>query len=353
MEFGIGVTSGVDAWRVVQRAESLGFSHAWFVDTQLLCADLFAAMAVAAVHTSRIRLGTGVLVPSNRIAPVTANGLATMNKLAPGRIDFGVGTGFTARNTMGLGAMRLTDLREHVRVVRGLLAGETVECELDGQRRKIRFLNPDAGLIDIGHRIPLHLSAFGPRARALTVEIADGWMHFVGRLTSGLRGVREMTEACRTAGRDPASLYKTAFAMGCVLAEGEAHDSPRARAQAGPFALTFYHSLMDGSLPMRVPAALATAVLEYRAMYEALRARRRALPAAPPRPLHVPAPRRRALPDRRPPPRHDLHRPRRRAARPDPRPARRRPRAVRRLPRPRPRGRHRGLGAPDREGLRV
>jgi 5,10-methylenetetrahydromethanopterin reductase len=26
---------------------------------------------------------------------------------------------------------------------------------------------------------------------------------------------------------------------------------------------------MDGSLPMRVPAALATAVLEYRAMYEA------------------------------------------------------------------------------------
>lgn len=269
MDFGIGVTSGVDAWRVVKRAESLGFSHAWFVDTQLLCADLFVSMAVAAVHTSRIRLGTGVLVPSNRIAPVTANGLATINKLAPGRIDFGVGTGFTARNTMGLGAMRLADLREHVRVVQGLLAGETVECELDGQPRKIRFLNPDAGLIDIGHRIPLHLSAFGPRARALTVEIADGWMHFVGRLTSGLRGARDMTEACRASGRDPATLYKTAFVMGCVLAEGEAHDSPRARAQAGPFALTFYHSLMDGSLPMRVPAALAPAVAEYRALYEA------------------------------------------------------------------------------------
>ncbi len=54
------MTSGVDAWRVVKRAESLGFSHAWFVDTQLLCADLFVSMAVAAVHTSRIRLGTGV-----------------------------------------------------------------------------------------------------------------------------------------------------------------------------------------------------------------------------------------------------------------------------------------------------
>src|SRR5262245_30387659 len=267
MDFGVGLTSGVGAWRAIQRAEALGFSHAWLVDTQMLCADLFASMAVAAVHTSRIRLGTGVLVPSNRIAPVTANGLATLNKLAPGRIDFGVGTGFTARNTMGLGAMRLADLREHVRVVRGLLAGETVECELEGARRPIRFL--DAGLIDIAHPIPLHLSAFGPRSRALTAEIADGWMHFVGRLSAGLRAAQAMDDACRAAGRDPAALYKTAFAMGCVLAEGEPHDSPRARAQAGPFALTFYHSLMDGSLPMRVPAALANSVAEYRAMYEA------------------------------------------------------------------------------------
>jgi 5,10-methylenetetrahydromethanopterin reductase len=268
MDFGIGVTSGVDAWRAVQRAEALGFTHAWFVDTQLLCADLFASMAVAAAHTSRIRLGTGVLVPSNRLPAVTANGLATINKLAPGRIDFGVGTGFTARNTMGLGAMRLADLAEHVRVVRGLLAGETVECELEGRRRKIRFLNPDAGLIDIDHPVPLHLSAFGPRARALTAAIAGGWMHFVGRMSAGLRAAGEMAEACRAAGRDPASLYRTACAMGCILAEGEPADSARARAQAGPFALTFFHSIMDGSLRMRIPSSLAPAVEEYRALYE-------------------------------------------------------------------------------------
>jgi 5,10-methylenetetrahydromethanopterin reductase len=199
---------------------------------------------------------------------MTANGLATLNKLAPGRIDFGVGTGFTARNTMGLGPMRLADLREHVRVVRGLLAGETVACELEGRPRQIRFLNPDAGLIDIEHPIPLHVSAFGPRARALTVEIADGWMHFVGRLSAGLRAAGEMAAACRVAGRHPASLYMTACAMGCVLADGEPFDSARARAQAGPFALTFFHSIMDGSLPMRVPSSLTAAVAEYRSLYE-------------------------------------------------------------------------------------
>src|ERR1700686_47871 len=114
MDFGIALPTAADSWKVVQRAEELGFTHAWFYDTQMLSADCFVAMGAAAVNTRRIRLGTGVLVPSNRIAPVAANALATLNKLAPGRIDFGVGTGFTARNTMGLGPMRLSELREYL-----------------------------------------------------------------------------------------------------------------------------------------------------------------------------------------------------------------------------------------------
>jgi 5,10-methylenetetrahydromethanopterin reductase len=235
----------------------------------MLCADVFVGMAVAAAHTSRIRLGTGVLIPSNRIAPVTANALASLDALAPGRIDFGVGTGFTGRNTMGLPAMRLADLDEYVRVVRELLAGKTVEWDAEGAKRKIRFLTPEAGLVVPDGRIPLHLSAFGPRGKALAARIADGWMTFVGRLSRGLREIREIADACRVAGRPPETLYNTAFTMGCVLAEGEPADSPRARAQAGPFAMTFFHAAVEGSLSMRVPPPLAAAVDEYREMYAA------------------------------------------------------------------------------------
>jgi 5,10-methylenetetrahydromethanopterin reductase len=86
---------------VVRRAEELGFVRAWFYDTQMLSADPFVAMAAAAIKTTKIRLGTGVLIPSNRIAAVAANAFASLNKLAPGRIDFGVGTGFTGRRAMG------------------------------------------------------------------------------------------------------------------------------------------------------------------------------------------------------------------------------------------------------------
>src|SRR4030081_1850743 len=114
MDFGIALPTAADSWKHVQRAEELGFTHAWFYDTQMLSADCFVAMGAAAVNTRRIRLGTGVLVPSNRIAPVTANALASLNKLAPGRIDFGVGTGFTARRAMWLGAVNLSSLDEYV-----------------------------------------------------------------------------------------------------------------------------------------------------------------------------------------------------------------------------------------------
>ena len=94
MEFGIGIATTSESWKLAQRAEELGFSHAWFYDTQMITADCFVAMGAAALKTSRIHLGTGVLVPSNRIAAVTANSFATLNAMAPGRIDFGVGTGF-------------------------------------------------------------------------------------------------------------------------------------------------------------------------------------------------------------------------------------------------------------------
>jgi 5,10-methylenetetrahydromethanopterin reductase len=90
----------------------------------------------------------------------------------------------------------------------------------------------------------------------------------VGRPSRAEREIREMDASCRAAGRDPATLYKTAFTMGCVLADGESADGPRARAQAGPLALAFFHGVMDESLKVRVPEALAPAVAEYRRLYE-------------------------------------------------------------------------------------
>src|ERR1700749_2419530 len=179
MEFCIGIPTAGDSWKVAQRAEELGFTHAWFYDTQMLVGDPFVAMGAAALKTSRIRLGTGVLVPTNRIPAVTAAAFATLNGMAPGRIDFGVGTGFSARRAMGLGAMKLADMEEYIRVVYGLLNGETHETSIEGKRKKIRFLNPDFGLINTRDPVRLHVSAYGPKSQALTAKLNAGWKSFV------------------------------------------------------------------------------------------------------------------------------------------------------------------------------
>lgn len=267
MKFAIALPTASDSWKVVQRAEELGFEEAWFYDTQMLSADCFVAMGAAAVKTSRIRLGTGVLIPTNRIAPVAANAFATLNHLAPGRIDFGVGTGFTGRRAMGLGAMKLADMEDYIRVVYALLADQIVETEFEGKRRKIRFLNPDFGVIKTDPTMPLHVSAYGPRSRALTAKLGAGWLNFIGDVATGVSTLEAMKSAWSDAGNDR-PLAATAFALGCVLEDGEAYDSDRAMAQAGPRAAVVLHRAADEALAglpnsSGIPPAAAEAIQGY------------------------------------------------------------------------------------------
>src|SRR4051794_20273596 len=247
MEFGIAMPTDAESWRLAERAEELGFRSAWFYDTQMLSADPFVAMGAAAMKTSRIRLGTGVLIPSNRIAAVTANAFATLNKLAPGRVDMGLGTGFTGRRAMGLGAMTLKDFAEYIRVMLALLRGETVETEIEGQLRKIRLLNPELGLIDTQTPMRLHLAAAGPKARALTARLGAGWINFFSDVPAAVAMLGEMRDAWTAAGQ-AGTPEATAFVLGCVLEEGEPYDSPRAMAQAGPRAAVMLHRAADEAL---------------------------------------------------------------------------------------------------------
>ncbi len=272
MEFGINIAPAADSWCVVQAAEAAGIDCAWFIDSQTINADLFVAMAAAAVKTERIHLATGMLIPSNRIAPVAANGLASLNRLAPGRIRFGTATGFTARRAMGMGPIKLAALADYIRAVQGLLAGETVEIDLEGAARKVRFLNPELGPIDLDRPIPLYVSALGPRSRKLAAELGAGFVTPVGSVAGGLAAIAEIKAAWCEAGRDLADLRVVGVGGGCVLAEGEPADSPRAKAQAGPSAAIVLHDLAEqpaqGSSGHAVSPVIAERLAAFRPLYE-------------------------------------------------------------------------------------
>ena len=273
MDYGIAGIIGAESWKTVKRAEDLGFSHAWFYDSPLYAADLFVAMGAAAMKTDRIRLGLGVAVPSVRIAPTLANGVATLAKLAPGRIDFGLGTGHTARSLFGIPAVRLAEMREHLRVVRELLAGNVVDYEFEGAMRKIKFMHPWPDLVEVNDPIEWHMSAMGPKSRDLGAELGLGWMNYMSGIEQAVADVDDMLGKWKAAGRDRETCYTTGFTMGCVLAGNEPYDSPRAKAQAGPHVAMVLQHLVKIAQPIELgmlgTTDLGAAVAEYEEIYAA------------------------------------------------------------------------------------
>jgi alkanesulfonate monooxygenase SsuD/methylene tetrahydromethanopterin reductase-like flavin-dependent oxidoreductase (luciferase family) len=107
----------------------------------LLFSDPYQYLALAARETSTINLGTWVTNPLTRIAPVTANSIATLNALAPGRTFLGIGTANNALRSMGNRPAKLSELDSALTITRGLLAGERVTQTWLGQEREIEFLD--------------------------------------------------------------------------------------------------------------------------------------------------------------------------------------------------------------------
>ncbi len=245
MEFGISFPTYIRSWHDAKMAEDYGFSHAWFYDSQMGYSDVYASMALCAYHTRTLKLGTYVSILGNRIAPVTAHSIATINELAPGRTILGIGTGFTARNMMGMPPIPLRTIREHTEIIRDLLAGKEVLYREGERERYIKFLHPDSGYINIKDPIPILMASNGPKALKLAGEIADGWITIVLDPENVANSIKTFAESAKAAGRDLSEVYCSTLTSSCVLRLGESITSPRVLRQIGPFAILALHTYWD------------------------------------------------------------------------------------------------------------
>jgi alkanesulfonate monooxygenase SsuD/methylene tetrahydromethanopterin reductase-like flavin-dependent oxidoreductase (luciferase family) len=91
-------------------ADRLGYDHAWEVEHHFLdeyshssAPEVF--LAAAAARTNRIRLGHGIrqVIPNYNHPARTAEGLATLDIISNGRVDFGIGEGATRLELGGFG----------------------------------------------------------------------------------------------------------------------------------------------------------------------------------------------------------------------------------------------------------
>jgi alkanesulfonate monooxygenase SsuD/methylene tetrahydromethanopterin reductase-like flavin-dependent oxidoreductase (luciferase family) len=270
MKFGLNFPARIDSWKDLVVAEDLGFTSAWFYDSQMLYSDVYASMALAAEHTSQIKIGTGIAVPSNRIAPVTAHSIATVNQLAPGRAMLGIGTGFTGRNMMGLPPVALPALREHVRICRTLLNGEEVLYREGKRERWIRLMHPVGGYINIKDPIPIIIAAQGPKAMELAGEVGDGWMAPVSGVVAFRENLATVKAAAARAARPTDNFTATMLTSVCVLRPGEPLTSARVLEQVGPTAIVALHALWEASaVASQLPSTLGPLLERYRDEYVA------------------------------------------------------------------------------------
>jgi alkanesulfonate monooxygenase SsuD/methylene tetrahydromethanopterin reductase-like flavin-dependent oxidoreductase (luciferase family) len=245
MEFGICVAAKIDEVGLLTHAENLGYSHGWVTDTHMIWSDCYAVLALAAQQTRRMRIGTGVSVAGTRIAPVTANSIATINRLAPGRTFLGLGTGNTAMRLMGQRPLPLKAFEDYLRVVRDLLSGGETAFTWRGRTTQIRFRMQELGFLGLEPPIPIYVSGFGPRAQGLAGAYGDGLVFGIPRGGSVSQALANARAGAERAGRSLDDFHVAALANLLLLEPGEGLDSERAVRTIGPAVMANVHYVYD------------------------------------------------------------------------------------------------------------
>jgi probable F420-dependent oxidoreductase len=179
-------------------AEAAGFTHVWSFDSHLLWQEPYVIYSEILANTSRVIVGPMVTNPGTRDATVTASTFATLNEMYGNRTICGIGRGDSARRALGLPPMSLDDLRESVRVIRELGNGRPVTTR-DGVEVRFPWIDGDAGL-------EVWVAAYGPKALALTGEVADGFILQLADPDIAAWMIDAVRTAAEHAGRDPMAI---------------------------------------------------------------------------------------------------------------------------------------------------
>ena len=273
----------VDDVELASFAEEHGFGAFYVGENPLMWSSSAVALALAAQRTERIHLGSGVAIAGLHHPAATAQAMATINRLAPGRVSCGVGTGNSAMRVLGRDPMSVRAYERYVAVLAALLHGEEATVGEGEEERVLSWMVPaERGYASFDPPVPLYVSAFGPRSMAIAGRYGDGILSYLGATAEQVEAAWEPLEAgAAAAGRtlDRETFFTSSMLMMCVLRDGEDPDSPRIRAQAAPVAMLTVHYCYEQfkQLGTPPPPFLESIWDEYVAAVEAVPTARRGL----------------------------------------------------------------------------
>jgi 5,10-methylenetetrahydromethanopterin reductase len=204
------VTWGVGCWQThvlgdlvgeVEAAEKGGFNDLWY-GNEKLHPDMWIGLAAAALHSSRVRVGTFIADPYTIHPAITASMIATLDHFSGGRAVLVLGAGGSGLHELGLERKRpLEAIETAVRAIRELLSGGRVvqQGPLFAADAQLHF----AARADI----PIWIATRAERMLALAGRIADGVMIGTIARADDLRdAVDRIRSGAEDAGRDPSAV---------------------------------------------------------------------------------------------------------------------------------------------------
>jgi len=181
-----------------RRAEALGFEAIFFADSHMNNVDPYQAMAMCAVSTKTIRLGTAVTNMVYRDPTITANSFATLNEISAGRAIIGLGTGDGPVYSLGRTATKLVDFEKGLCIIRDLLHDRGVDVPKSKERAGGNVQ------LKVGNRpVPIYISAEGPKTLRVAGRTCDGVILGTGFDLDVLEWAQaRIAEGAREAGRN-------------------------------------------------------------------------------------------------------------------------------------------------------
>ena len=231
-------------WQMAETAERAGYDSVWVGDsiTSKPRMEPLTAMAAVAARTSRVKVGTAVLLNALRHPVHLAHAAATIDNISGGRTILGLGAG-RSNNQMFVNEHsavgvpieeRAARMEEGIRAMRALWTGEAVSSSgefypLENVKLEPRPVQPS---------IPLWISSnWVRRGLARVAELGDAWITNVPSVELFNRCWERIEQCAGEMGRDPADIGR------CLYVSVNLNDDTDAALAEGDQYMRSYYSI--------------------------------------------------------------------------------------------------------------
>jgi alkanesulfonate monooxygenase len=194
------------------RVEELGYDSVWVWDHMLLgvepnfpIIDSLTVLTGIAARTTRIKMGTGILVLPLRNAVALAKQLSSMDQLSQGRLVMGMASGWYKREFDAMGIpfeKRGKIMDENLEILRRLWTEPSVTGDYMNHKLSKAVMYPKPAQ----PQIPLLIGGYVDRVLKRAAVEGDGWLTYFYRAEDFTKSWNKIRNFAKDAGKDPDKL---------------------------------------------------------------------------------------------------------------------------------------------------